>query len=333
MQKQKQTNKSVDFLGIITLLILLSVTFVSGGFSDILEEARTAFFGDSNQITGMLSARESNVSFTVTGSAPKVESIDGITGASIPSQSITENGITELLISFTVTDVDGTADLNDATANLTLHFASGHPDGAVDNVSTNTTCFAETDIDVDTANFSCIVQIQHWFFPGEWNVTAGIQDNDGTASVNHSNFTIASTTAIVISLTSFNFGSIAIGTENSTASSPIVVNNTANAGVTAVNVLAIDLIGEVTVTDTIGANNFSVDIDTGGTPPAECTAATELVNASAQAIANAVLAAGNRSFGTGEGNETLYPCFRIVPSGLSAQTYSTLNGTAWTVSI
>jgi len=249
----------------------------------------------------------------------------------IPSQSVTENGITEMLVSFTVSDVDGVGDIDDSTANLTLRRSLVGVDGALNNVSTNTTCFAESDVDANTANYTCTVQLHYWFDPAEWNLTAGILDISGVASVNHTNFTVVSTSAIVVSLSSFDFGTLTIGTENSTATSPIVVNNTANAGVLSVSVLAVDLVGEVIVSDTIGANNFSVDVDTGGIPPLECTAATELVNASAIAVVGSVLASGNRSFG--EGNETLYPCFRIVPFGLSAQAYSTLNGTAWTVSI
>jgi hypothetical protein len=169
---------------------------------------------------------------------------------------------------------------------------------------------------------------------GAWNLTAGIKDSSSAYSINTTNFTLQETTAIVISPLSIAFSQITLSQENVTSSNdPLIINNTANDDISAGNVrmTGVDLIGEITSSKTIGANNFTVDIDTGGSPAAECTAGTELVNATATGISSSVLAAGNRSASLGI--EELYICFRKVPSGLTTQSYSTLNGTAWTVSV
>ncbi len=269
-----------------------------------------------------------NVTYNV---APKVEEISS-SGYTIAAQSVTENGITELRANFLVTDPDGTGDLDDTTANLTLIKSSGS--GTIGNMSTNTTCYANADVDSDTANYTCTVQIQYWFLAGAWNLTAGIRDLKGAQSTNTTNFTLQETTAIVISPLSIAFSQITLGQENVTSSNdPLVINNTANDDIASGNVrmTGVDLIGEVTSSRTISANNFTVDIDTGGSPAAECTAGTQLVNATATGIASSVLAAGNRSASLGI--EELYICFNKVPTGLTPQAYSTVNGTAWTVSV
>ena len=265
-------------------------------------------------------------------SAPVVEAIYADNGPTIPAQSVIENGASELLVSFTVTDVDGTSDINDATANLSIVRTVG-PSGA-HNESLNTSCFAESDIDSDTANFTCSVDIQYWFTADEWNITAGIADTSSEYSTNTSNFTLQETTAIAISITNLAFPELVIGATNQTANNdPIVINNTANDNIEVdnVRVTGIDLIGEETTTETLGVGNFTVDVDTGGSPAAECTAATELVNNTATGITGSHLAAGNRT--AGFGTEDLYVCLTEVPFGLGAQMYSTLNGTSWTISV
>ena len=61
-----------------------------------------------------------------------------------------------------------------------------------------------------------------------------------------------------------------------------------------IQVNAIDLAGESVSTDFIFAENFSVDIDTGGSPPAECDG-TSLVNGTYTGITNSILPPGNHS--------------------------------------
>lgn len=329
----QEKNKKKVLLSLIIFLFIGSITAVSADLSGVFTSARKYFLGEENFITGYQSAtRTTNVSVIVSGASPVVETIYS-SGITIPAQSVTENGVTQLLVSFLVTDVDGTGDINDTTANLTLVRSSGS--GTTGNMSTNTSCTALADVDTDTANFTCTVQIHYWFFAGAWNLTAGIRDNSSNPSSNTTNFTISETTAIVISPLSITFPSLQIAQENITSNNdPIVVNNTANDNIASGNVrmTVIDLFGETTITRTIGGGNFSADIDTGGSPAAECTAATQLVNATATGVVGSVLAAGNRS-ASGLGFEELYTCFRRVPAGLTAQTYSTLNGTAWTVSV
>ena len=268
MRKRGEVEKKVVKLAVsIFFLSLMSLSFVTADFSSMLTSAKRYFSGEENFITGMASSRTTNVSVTLGNAAPTVEAIVS-GGYTIAAQSVTENGITELRANFLVTDPDGTGDLNDTTANLTL-IRSSAP-WANGNISANTTCYANADVDSDTANYTCVVQMQYWFSAGAWNLTAGIRDNSSAPSSNTTNFTLQETTAIVISPVSITFASITIGQANVTSNNdPIVVNNTANDDITAGNVRAtgIDLIGEVNRNFTIGANNFTIDVDTGGSPP------------------------------------------------------------------
>ena len=328
---RKRGRDIILYVSSILFITLISINFVAADFSNIITSAKRYFLGEENFITGMASTRTTNVSVTVGNAAPTVESIVS-GGFTIAAQSVTENGITELRANFLVTDPDGTGDLNDTTANLTLVKSSGPWTNG--NISANTSCSANADVDSDTANYTCTIQMHYWFLAGAWNLTAGIRDNSSAYSANTTNFTIQETTAIVISPISITFASITIGQENVTSNNdPITVNNTANDDIATgnVRVTGLDLIGEVNKNFTIGANNFTTDIDTGGSPAAECTAGTQLVNATATGITSSVMAAGNRSASLGI--EELYICFRKVPSGITTQSYSTLNGTAWTVSV
>ena len=334
MDELKEVKKSVCYFFGALCLLFASMTVVSANLEDAFIDF-DPMVGENNLITGAASSRTTNVSITVANAGPTVEAILVDGDPTIAAQSVTEDdsgGATALTVTFRATDVDGITDIDNSTANISIIRAAGP--GGENNVSLNSSCFAEENIDTDTMNFSCTVLIHYWFAAAEWNITAGIQDVGGTPSSNTSNFTLQETTAIVISPGSLTFASLNIGDTNQTANNdPIVINNTANDGIAPdnVRVTGLDLQGEETTTDTINTGNFTVDIDTGGSPAAECTAATTLVNNTATGITGSHLAAGNRT--AGFGNESLYVCLTEVPQGISAQTYSTLNGTSWTISV
>ena len=309
----------------------------------VLEQAKRSFFGEGNLITGRLSAVETNISATVGNNAPTVNAIDGPGGNSITAQSVTEDGITDLLISFTVTDTNGAGEINLSAVNLTLYNSTYNRDaGSVDYYSFNTSCVNPDNISSTEMNISCAVEINYWYISGEWNLTAGATDfNDAAAVENATNFTISETTAIVISPTSITFPSLTLGAENITSNNdPITINNTANDYIEQNNtrVTGLDLVGEVTITEAITAENFTVSGDAAGSPPYECSFIdlnnTRLVNNTITNINETSLPAGNRSVSSTTGTEDLYICLPLVPSGLSAQTFSTLNSSAgWTVSV
>ena len=121
------------------------------------------------------------------------------------------------------------------------------------------------------------------------------------------------------------------GATNQTPTASIIVNNTGNynsSGKVAVN--AINLHGQTTTSEFINVKNFTVDFDTGGSPPNECNG-TLLTNGTDITLTWSVLERGNLS--ASQAQEQLYYCINIVPKSISSQTYSTLNAGSWTIKI
>ncbi|MBI1972648.1 hypothetical protein HYS50_01440 [Candidatus Woesearchaeota archaeon] len=273
--------------------------------------------------------------------APVVEAIDGPGGNTISSQSVTEDGITDLGVTFTITDAEGVTDLNATEINITL-FNTTYITTDVNYFSQNTSCDNINNISSTQANFTCNIEINYWYTAGEWNLTVGATDIAGASSENATNISIGETTAIVIDLTSLTFPQLILGAENTTSDNdPITINNTANDYIDQNNtrVTGLDLVGEVTDTQAITTENFTVSESTGETPPVECSNIgdnlnnSRLINNTAINVNMSILSSGNRSI-AGEGVEQLYVCIPIVPDGLLPQAYSTLNGTTgWTVSV
>lgn len=251
--------------------------------------------------------------------APEVGPISGPGGYTIDNQDVTEDSTNDLEVSYTVYDTDGVFDIDTSKANLTLS------DGT--DTSYNTSCVSLGEVATDTLNFTCSIEIHYWYGAASWTLTAGIEDGSGAPDDNSTTFTLDETTAIVISPDEITFPTLEIGqTDIQSNNDPIIVNNTANDDIGAddVSVEGYDLIGEIDIGYAIGTGNFSVNITD------EC-GGTVLVNNTATQISGSVLAAGNRS--AGEGNESLYLCIETVPGLLLPQTYSTLNSTAWTISV
>ncbi len=308
-----------------------AVTALPQTLTKILSQAKHAFFSDSNLITGELVA--ANVSATVGNAAPVAGAIVLSTGAdTIPAQSVTEDGIKDVYVNFYATDANGASDINvSSRVNLTLVNETG---SGVD-TSYNTSCYAELDVDGTTANFSCSVEIHYWYAAGTWNITAAVNDAAGLIDENRTNFTLSETTAFAISPEGMTFPGLTLGAENVTSDNdPIVVNNTANDYIDSNNVriAGLDLVGEVTDSIAITTANFTVAPFNGDSPPQECVN-TALVNNTATGINSTDLAAGNKTIAN-TAVENLYICLNIVPTGLTAQTYSTVNGTVgWVVSV
>ncbi|MBI1972647.1 hypothetical protein HYS50_01435 [Candidatus Woesearchaeota archaeon] len=273
--------------------------------------------------------------------APIVEAIDGPGGNTISDQSVTEDNITDLEVTFTVTDDNGVADLDFSTVNITL-YNSTYITTDVNYFSQNTSCNNNENISATQANFTCNIEINYWYTAGDWNITAGVTDISGFSSENATNMSIQETTAIAISPTSITFPELTLGAENITSDTdPITINNTANDYIDQNNtrVTGLDLVGEVTDTQAITAENFTVSESTGETPPVECSNIgddlnnSRLINNTAINVNMSVLPAGNRSIAN-EGVEQIYFCIPLVPDTLLPQAYSTLNSTTgWTVSV
>ncbi|MDD5177990.1 MAG: hypothetical protein PHT54_01765 [Candidatus Nanoarchaeia archaeon] len=294
---------------LVLFLVLLVCGFVSAGLADFIKEF-------SNKITGRATSATTSLNITVGNSAPVVDSV-----TTISSQSVTELGATAVQFTFTATDSDGVANLNDATA-----VANFQKSG--ETTRTNSSCVWLSDLDTDTANYSCTVEIWYWDGSGAWDVNATIFDiNNAFGENTTTQFTLQETTAMIMAPNSLAWTSLSpTSTDQKSTSNPIKVNNTANKDITDGNlkVTAVNLGGEITPSDYLLANAFSVNT-------ADACEGTAMVNATATGITGATIAAGNNT--AGSGSEDIYFCLEAVTGGISSQSYSTTSSGAWTVGV
>lgn len=295
---------------ILALVILLIIPIVSAGFFD--------FLGDMNNlITGRLTSSTTSLSITIGNTAPVVDYI-----SSISSQSVTESGTTAVTFTFTATDTDGVANLDDATAKASFNRTG-------ETTRTNSSCSLANDVDTDTANYTCKILVYYWDGAGTWTVNASIEDINSAYGENTSTtFSLSETTAMVMSPTALTWTSIGLLSTNQLSNNdPITINNTANKDITDgnVKVTAIDMQGLTTTTEYLLAGNFTVN-----TADA-CDTGTIMVNRTATGISGATITAGNNSAGNGQ--EQVYFCLEEVSSGISQQSYSTASSGAWTIGV
>ena len=313
----KRGTKIIIFLG---FLILFVVPLASAGLFDWFEA----------KITGKVPSRPTNVSVSVTGVNPVTVDVFNNTLTGIVTDP-TEDSVNNIEFWVTVTDSDGVNDINDSATNATFS-RTGQP------TRTNSSCVLVSDIDANSANFSCTIGMFYFYEIGTWNITAFGNDlGNQTAQSNTSQiFQYNELKALKISPDALTFPSVSPGDTNQTSDNdPTLINNTGNFDVTLGNVQvnAIDLAGEVISTDFIFAANFSAGNATGSNT--ECQA-TSLVNGTDTGITNSVLAPGNHSLNyqnETSGQEQLFYCIKDVPSDISSQTYSTSTLGSWTIKI
>jgi len=320
-----KSRRNVLFISILSIVIVVVLLSFNTGIWDWVEKTITG-----RQVT----SQPSNVSITVTGISPVTVSILNSTliGANVDPA---ENTLKAVLFNLHVYDSDGVNDINDSS--YSANFTKGG-----EALRSNSSCSLVADINTTTANVSCTIFM--WYFDalGEWNISAQATDlgnktfiGDG---VNNRTFQFNQLQAIVISPNALSFPAVAPGALNQTSDNdPTLINNTGNYDVTSGNVRvnAITLVGETVSTEHINASNFTIDIYTGGTPPASCNG-TKMINGSIIGITNSLLTHGNHTpnFGNeSSGQEELYYCLVEVPTDISSQVFSTLAGGSWTISI
>ncbi len=292
------------------LLVLLIILIISTVFSSFFQDV-------TNLITGRATSDTTNLSIIIGNTAPIIESV-----SAIPAQSITEAGTTAVEFSFTATDIDGVGNLDDTSAKASFNKTG-------ETTRTNSSCSLVSDVDSDTANYTCKILIYYWDGSGDWTVNASIEDiNDEYAENTSTTFTLSQTTAMIMGPTALTWPTILLTSTNQLSNNdPIIINNTANKDITSgnVQVTAIDMQGQTTTTEYLLAGNFTVN-----TADA-CDAGTVMVNGTATAVSGATIPAGNNS--AGQGQEELYFCLEEVSEGISQQTYSTAGAGAWTIGV
>jgi hypothetical protein len=275
---------------------------------------RVLFAADS---TATISLLDMNISWQegAGNQAPQIADIENI-----PSQTVTESGISWVTFNVTAYDANGASDLNDTSINATFARTG-------EALRINTSCAWLQDFGTNYANYSCRIGLMYWDGPGVWNVSAAIRDLSGTGSAYYNeSFDLQDFTAITVSLNAISWAEVMPGQQNSLALNSILVNNTGNHNVTlnGVKVTAINLLG-ANPAYWIPAANFSAATTNA------CDVGTVLANGTAINVAGSMLPRGNNS--AGQGLEDLYFCLEQVPSNIISQQYSTQKAGSWIISV
>jgi len=293
---------------ILFLIVILSYSIVSAtGFSDLW-----------GKITGKATSDTTSLNITVGNSAPTIPSVQAIS-AKNPTDGTTKS----ITFAFTATDTDGVSNLDDATP--AAYFSK-----AGETTRYNSSCILIEDLDANSANYSCTVNM--WYFDGngEWDITVNVSDINGATGENSSTtFTYNLLTAMAMAPTALTWPSIGLSdTDTGSDNDPITINNTGNDDSLTINITAYDLQGETTSTEYIYAHNFTTGVSSEG-----CSG-TAMANATSTEVGSATLNKGNYSGNDGStGQEQLYLCLKGLPQDISSQSYSSAGLDPWTVEI
>jgi len=240
--------------------------------------------------------------------------------ASIANQNPTDGGtgITQVAFTVEVTDLDGTADIQDAT--LIAQVTS--PDTLVTNIAT---CINPTPIDTDTKTYDCTINMNYYDEPGDWELYVEIQDlatATGTTTIPaYFLYTLLKSIKMdfpagALSWPVLNPGDPDVYSDND----PSVIENLGNYE-GAILITGYDLIGA-------DATPFPVDnFRAGPVSGSECSA-TQLQDSNSVSITGSSLARGAGA------TENIYYCISSVPA-IRSQPYSTTNppSQSWTIII
>lgn len=247
-----------------------------------------------------------------------IASVDNI-GEITPDNlvDLTAGQTTQVEVIFDVTDLEGFADINDSSVNISLDYnLGGEP---MRNIFT---CLAPTNDGLNTKTYTCTVNMEFYDAPGAWTAIVNISDFTGPAS-NQSNqsFTINPVTGI--SSVPINFGTLTPGTIDQTATG--IVTNEGNTPIVAggISIQSENLIGQSQPSENIPGDLFKA----AGLAQADvCGLGTLLspVSFSQTITSFTLLPKGAAS------TETISYCLTQVPT-ISAQLYST--NTPWEITI
>lgn len=302
----KRGTKVIIFL---SLLILLLVPLVSAGFwSDF--RAR---------ITGELTSGQASVNITIGNNPPTIDFVEAI-----PDLTPSESSTNTTTFNFTATDTDGGGTIN-------LSSGAGYFQRTGETTRSNLSC-VNGGVSGNDVNFTCTVGLLYFDEAGSWTVNVTVRDNNQATGTNSStSFTYTTLTSMVIAPTALGWPEIGLTTTDTGSNTdPIQVNNTGNDVNLNINVTALDLQGNVTLTEFIFAENFTVENASEG-----CTG-TVMVNNTAINVTSAILQRGNNTLNHNNatsGQEQTFFCLKGVPQDISAQEYSSIALGAWTVII
>jgi len=306
-------------IGLIFVILLISITTVSAGW---LENFK-------NRITGKAT---DTVTVNVSVGVPEIRYVDNATMTSVSGGLSAGPSNTSVIINFSVYHGGGTGLLNNASARINFT-RSG------ETTRQNASCTTLPGSVSNYINYSCNVTMMWFDSDGTWNIAAYINDTSGNAAVNISmNFSVGQTTGVDIG--GLSWATLAPGTTNQTTGEGLLLNNTGNKVITinTTQVNSTNLRGETTNTLALWAGNTSVSwnssVDSCHSSGGNGTKADNLSTGNYVNVSGANLSRGNYLLNDNStGQERLYFCIKIVGSDLTAQSYSTLNESSWTIRI
>lgn len=296
----------------LSLIILLSICFVSAGFLDNI-------FNPS----GKASSDTQDVSVSVAGT--HIPSIDE-PSASIAAVTPSENNTVAVDFTVVVTDLDGVANIVDST--LLAQVSRGA-------TMRTATCINPTDIDADSRSYDCSIDMNYYDEAGNWDLYVEVEDQETkVGSVNllaYFTYNLLAAMEVPLSPSNLIWDTLTPGAINQNSTNdPTVVTNMGNYAGT-ITLTAYDLEGETTAGEFIPASDFSVGSTTGGATPAECDVGVTAVALGGDG--NPVDTLINANPGP-VGVANIYYCITSVPF-VSSQVYSTSTrgpAYAWVVS-
>ncbi len=312
-----------EIIILISVIILLSFYYTNP--NDFL-----------NSITGMAVSGGIKLNITYQNSAPVIYNV-----TNPGTQSITEAGVTNVTFWFRVNEPNGLSDLVNASS-----YGELNKTGEVRRI--NTSCATSNYINATVMEYQCRI-VGLWWFDGSgtWSINASIRDSAGNLVINNSAiFTVSPTTAFAIGPNAINWGDIRNSSVNVTPTDdPVLFNNTGNMNINNIQLDSYNLMGEINSSQFISVRNFTVDLETGGSPPLECSVNASLgdylTNETDPTLPINGATAPRGNFTINYGNDTsaqekLYFCINFITSNassgqadLSEQSYSSYGDRAW----
>jgi hypothetical protein len=271
-----------------------------------------------NKITGKAPAQPQDISINVIGTNPVViEYIEAI----LP-QSPTESLTTTVEFNVRVTDPDGVSDIDDSSVNAEF--------SKLGEITKNNDCLWQNDVDSDTANYSCSIDMQYYNGAGTWNIKINATDFGSAILVEDTSttFVYQELKAMTLSPASLTWPNIIPGSINQTSNNdPSTITNTGNYN-GEISVTSYDLSGETTPGELIPSEDFSIGILTGADE--ECNAPATATNMGLDGTTTSIINSDSNP-GPGPNNyEEIYYCIPSFPL-VSSQIYSTSLGGSWYV--
>ena len=286
----------------------------------IVPMASASFFSDFwGKITGRATSDTTALNITIGNSAPTISFVQAIS-ATDPTIGTSKT----ITFNFTATDSDGAGNINTSTA-------AGYLQRSGETTRSNTSC-SNWASSGNNVNFTCMIDMWYYDQNGAWTINTTIRDiNSATGTNSSTTFTYNLLTAMNMSPSSLSWASVGLtATDTGSNNDPIQINNTGNDAGLNINVTAINLQGEVTTTQYIFANNFTVE------SASEGCSGTAMVNATTTNVTSALLNRGNNTLNYNNdtsGQEQIYFCLKGVPQDISSQSYSSAAAGPWTVAV